>query len=67
MSSQEQKEERKKNFFNLFSREFSTSAYGDVRMGGLYLYGGSGSGKSFLSDMFYDNLQIEEKKKIHFH
>lgn len=36
-------------------------------MKGMYLYGGSGCGKSFLSDMFYNNLQIGEKSKIHFH
>ena len=36
-------------------------------MKGLYLFGGSGCGKSFLSDMFYDHLEIEEKKKVHFH
>jgi cell division protein ZapE len=33
----------------------------------MYLFGGSGCGKSFLSDMFYDNLEIVEKKKVHFH
>ena len=65
MSSSQQKEERKKNFFNFFSKEFSTAQ--SVRIKGLYLYGGSGCGKSFLSDMFYDNLDIAEKGKIHFH
>jgi len=34
---------------------------------GVYLYGGSGSGKSFLSELFYNQLQIAEKKREHFH
>ena len=36
-------------------------------MTGLYLFGQSGTGKSFISEMFYNNLPIKEKRKIHFH
>ena len=35
-------------------------------MSGIYLYGGSGCGKSFLSNIFYNNLTIAEKEKQHF-
>ena len=41
----------------MFSKEFSTAT--PIRIQGIYLYGGSGCGKSFLSDMFYNNLPIE--------
>ena len=34
---------------------------------GLYIWGGVGRGKTFLMDLFYDTLAIEDKKRIHFH
>jgi cell division protein ZapE len=34
---------------------------------GLYLWGGVGRGKTHLMDMFFDNLSIAGKQRIHFH
>lgn len=34
---------------------------------GLYIYGSVGTGKSMLMDLFFDNLKIKQKQKIHFH
>ncbi|MGI9271487.1 MAG: cell division protein ZapE [Woeseiaceae bacterium] len=34
---------------------------------GLYIWGGVGRGKTFLMDLFFDNLAVTAKKRIHFH
>lgn len=34
---------------------------------GLYLWGGTGTGKTFMMDIFHDKIPIEKKKRIHFH
>jgi cell division protein ZapE len=34
---------------------------------GVYLWGGVGRGKTFLMDLFYSSLDINQKKRIHFH
>ena len=44
---------------------FGSSRTRTVR--GLYLWGGVGRGKTFLMDLFFETLNIEAKKRIHFH
>ena len=34
---------------------------------GLYIFGGVGGGKSMLMDLFYDTVDVERKKRVHFH
>ncbi len=43
---------------------FPTKNHG---INGLYIYGDVGRGKSMLMDLFFNNLHIEKKKRIHFH
>lgn len=33
---------------------------------GVYLHGTPGCGKTFLMDMFFENLPLPEKKRVHF-
>ncbi|CAN0912237.1 5'-nucleotidase domain-containing protein DDB_G0275467 [Linum grandiflorum] len=50
----------------LWSRFIPQSSYSPVK--GLYLYGGVGTGKTMLMDLFYDQLPCSwRKKRIHFH
>ncbi|PON48438.1 ATPase, AFG1-like [Parasponia andersonii] len=50
----------------LWSRFMPQSSYSPVK--GLYLYGGVGTGKTMLMDLFFDQLPCSwRKKRIHFH
>jgi cell division protein ZapE len=39
----------------------------DDAIPGLYLWGGVGRGKTFLIDLFYDQLALAQKRRTHFH
>ncbi|VFQ61280.1 unnamed protein product [Cuscuta campestris] len=50
----------------LWSRFIPQSSYAPVK--GLYLYGGVGTGKTMLMDLFFDRLPCQwRKKRTHFH
>lgn len=36
------------------------------RVAGSYVWGDTGCGKTFLLDLFFDNLQITEKRRLHY-
>lgn len=38
-----------------------------VKVPGFYLWGGVGRGKTFLTDLFYNQVPFEQKSRLHFH
>ena len=34
---------------------------------GIYIYGGVGRGKSMIMDIFFENIQLTSKRRLHFH
>ena len=53
-----------KGLLSKFSTVFSSSKEPEK---GLYFWGGVGRGKTYLMDMFYDQLPFENKMRLHFH
>ena len=56
--------ERKKPFWSLFS--FSKNNPPKM-IKGFYSHGGVGRGKTYLMDLFFDNLKTKRKSRMHFH
>ena len=54
-----------RGFFSFLSRSEPETQV-DIPKG-VYLWGGVGRGKTFLMDLFYESVLIEDKKRYHFH
>ena len=50
---------------NFISKIFTKNNTKKIK--GLYLYGGVGRGKSMMMDLFFHQVQIKEKRRLHFH
>ena len=48
-------------------RLLRTNRAADDGIAGLYLWGGVGRGKTFLMDLFFETLDIDRKRRVHFH
>ena len=55
----------KKSSFYLLSKITKNKSKSVIR--GLYFYGRVGRGKTMLMDLFYENIPLKQKKRIHFH
>lgn len=55
------KPEGKSDLFSFFSRKSGGAPVG------LYMFGGVGRGKTMLMDLFFDAVEFEPKRRIHFH
>ncbi len=55
----------KKSSFEFLSRITSNKRKPVTQ--GLYFYGRVGRGKTMLMDLFYENISLKKKKRIHFH
>jgi predicted ATPase len=49
---------------SLFSQKETPKATAPL---GLYMWGSTGCGKTYLMDLFYDHIPIAKKRRIHFH
>jgi len=50
---------------NIFTKIFANKNVKKVK--GIYLHGGVGRGKSMIMDLFFQNLDIKNKRRLHFH
>jgi cell division protein ZapE len=70
-SSIENKTENKKpkGFFSSLFHFFTRSPIHTIPPSsqGIYLYGGVGRGKSTLMDLFFETVNISQKRRVHFH
>jgi len=55
----------KKSSINLIKKLFSKQTKPQIK--GLYFYGRVGRGKTMLMDLFYQNIALKHKRRIHFH
>lgn len=56
---------REKSFWQQLKRRFAKETLAPTT--GLYIWGGVGRGKTFLMDIFFENLRLKKKVRRHFH
>ena len=49
------------------SKKFSFQFFNKSNFKGFYIYGGVGRGKSMIMDIFFENIRLENKRRMHFH
>ena len=64
---QKQLQDPRRRRSGLFSRLLGNRSDRASPIKGMYVWGGVGRGKTFLMDLFFDTLQIDAKRRVHFH
>jgi len=55
----------KDKLFAVFGYDFASNSCHPLK--GLYIWGGVGCGKTYLMNMFYQQLPTQKKRRVHFH
>jgi cell division protein ZapE len=63
--AEQERLKNKKSSFDFLSKITLSKRKSVIR--GLYFYGRVGRGKTMLMDLFYENIPLKQKKRIHFH
>lgn len=63
----EKKQKQEKTLLTRIGEFFHLREQKNTSCSGLYIYGGVGRGKSMLMNIFYENLDLNKKMRIHFH
>jgi cell division protein ZapE len=65
VSAEHDRMKNKKTSFDFLSKLTTNKSKPVIR--GLYFYGRVGRGKTMLMDLFFENIPLKQKKRIHFH
>jgi len=63
VESEEPEPVAKQSFFSFFTKQKADIPERKHSIRGLYMYGGVGTGKTMLMDMFYESVPLTKKKK----
>lgn len=66
LTNEEEEEQKRLRIDKVEKYIKETPFVGDKAVRGSYVWGDTGSGKTFLCDLFFENLNIKEKRRYHY-